>query len=594
MQIEDKLSNSLGPATFLCCRLQSCDLVQAMSFLSGGSECAANNNPLAQLSKRSELDTSLQSSIQNGSNLINSRSNQIHHDPMMNQNDKVMMNNFMNHHQNGSSQMNQPIFNHHSASSFNFRPLSTELNNINNSNNVSMIQPLQSNQNWSSEFQSSNVMSNGNHNLIQQQQQSQSQSQHLNMGQMSRAMPMNMPMMTRMPMMNQIPVQNNINALNNQQNMTSTQHQDSQVNQSNTVNWEDSFKQIEQEFQSNIPGINDPLVEIHEMNSSLDEANAYSSNIFDKYHDDYKFEEQNDFLHNPNAYEIGCKLMEGGAKLSEAALAFEAAIQEDPKHVDAWLKLGQVQIQNEKELHGIAALENCLLLDSKNLTALMSLAISYVNEGYDNAAFKTFENWIEAKYPDVVKQARNDDNNVSDDRYSLNKRITNLFLKAAQISPSGVSVDADVQTGLGVLFYSMEEYDKTLDCFQAAIRCNPNDALSWNRLGASYANSNRPEQAIEAYSKALQLNPNFVRARYNLGVSFINMGMYKDAVEHLLTGLSMHEVETPDGQVVSDTEQSSNLIETLKRAFLAMDRRDLIDKIKPGMNIQSFRSEYNV
>ncbi|GAV27272.1 hypothetical protein PMKS-000736 [Pichia membranifaciens] len=113
-------------------------------------------------------------------------------------------------------------------------------------------------------------------------------------------------------------------------------------------------------------------------------------------------------MNNPNAYEIGCRLMEGGAKLSEAALAFEAAVQEDPKHTEAWLKLGQVQIQNEKELHGITALENCLLIDPKNLTALMSLAISYVNEGYDNAAFKTFENWIEAKYPEVVAKARNE------------------------------------------------------------------------------------------------------------------------------------------------------------------------------------------
>lgn len=357
------------------------------------------------------------------------------------------------------------------------------------------------------------------------------------------------------------------------------------------VDWENQFKELEQEVQ------NDIIVE-DDFKSPLD-VNSDIKNPFlgfnEKYHDDYHFEENNEFLHNPNAYQIGCKLMEGGAKLSEAALAFEAAVQEDPKHVDAWLKLGQVQIQNEKELHGITALENCLLLDNKNLTALMSLAISYVNEGYDNAAYKTFENWIETKYPDVVAKARLENpNDTSDDRYSLNKRITDLFLKAAQLSPSGVNVDADVQTGLGVLFYSMEEYDKTLDCFQAAIRCNPNDALSWNRLGASYANSNRSEQAIEAYSKALQLNPNFVRARYNLGVSFINMGMHKDAVEHLLTGLSMHEVEGPDGMMVSDTEQSSNLIETLKRAFLAMDRRELIDKVRPGMNIQQFRKEYNV
>ena len=69
----------------------------------------------------------------------------------------------------------------------------------------------------------------------------------------------------------------------------------------------------------------------------------------------YSFDKDNQYMHNPNAYEIGCILMENGAKLSEAALAFEAAVQEDPGHVDAWLKLGLVQTQNEKELNGISA-----------------------------------------------------------------------------------------------------------------------------------------------------------------------------------------------------------------------------------------------
>lgn len=41
----------------------------------------------------------------------------------------------------------------------------------------------------------------------------------------------------------------------------------------------------------------------------------------------YEFEDsKNQYLNNPNAYKIGCILMENGAKLSEAAMAFEAAV----------------------------------------------------------------------------------------------------------------------------------------------------------------------------------------------------------------------------------------------------------------------------
>ena len=87
----------------------------------------------------------------------------------------------------------------------------------------------------------------------------------------------------------------------------------------------------------------------------------------------------------------------------------------------------------------------------------------------------------------------------------------------------------------------------------------PDDALLWNRLGATLgkkscfcltpqkkrkhttkstadiclfhffilhvlsANGDRSEEAIGAYRKALDIYPGFVRARYNLGISCINL-----------------------------------------------------------------------
>lgn len=77
-----------------------------------------------------------------------------------------------------------------------------------------------------------------------------------------------------------------------------------------------------------------------------------------------------------------------------------------------------------------------------------------------------------------------------------------------------------------------------MDCFQAALQVT-NDALLWNRLGATLANGGRSEEAVDAYRHALNLSPGFIRCRYNLGISCINLNAHRQAVDHLLTALNM-------------------------------------------------------
>ena len=146
--------------------------------------------------------------------------------------------------------------------------------------------------------------------------------------------------------------------------------------------------------------------------------------------------------------------------------------------------------------------------------------------------------------------------------------------------------------------------------------------LLWNRLGATLANSGRSEDAIAAYCKALAENPNFVRARYNLGVSCINIGCYPEAAAHLLGALDLHRVAGEQGmdqarEMVADGSnggagagagpniaddelermiqhnESSNLYDTLRRAFTGMGRRDLSEQVGPGMNLDRFRGEFD-
>lgn len=342
----------------------------------------------------------------------------------------------------------------------------------------------------------------------------------------------------------------------------------------------------------------------------------------------YIFEEENPFSQERDPFRLGIEIMNEGGNLSLAALAFEAAVQKDHQHVEAWSALGNVQAQNEKETPAIRAFEQTLKIDPSNLAALMGLAISYTNEGYDSTTHRTLERWLSVKYPEIISPQ--DLTPETDfgfaDRQLLHDKVTSLFIRAAQLSPQGNSMDPDVQVGLGVLFYGAEDHSKAVDCFEAALASTesgtsnrPDQAhLLWNRLGATLANSGRSEEAIAAYEKALMLKPNFVRARYNLGVSCINIGCFGEAAQHLLGALSMHRVVEKEGlervkEVIginwdpekgaglSDLEvermmamnQSTNLIETLRRVFGSMGRKDLAERVEMGMDVDSFRDEFD-
>jgi peroxin-5 len=204
-----------------------------------------------------------------------------------------------------------------------------------------------------------------------------------------------------------------------------------------------------------------------------------------------------------NAFEKGKTFLDNG-DIPSAVLCFEVAVKQEPENAEAWQYLGTSQAENEKDPNAIAALKKSLELNPNNPSVLMALAISYTNESYQNQALKMLNQWIKInpKYASLVPGGVNEEiagvEEIASSRIrGMELEMTQeLFLTAVQQNAASGVFDVDVQEALGVLFNLSSEYDKAVDCFQAAVEMSPENAKLWNRLGASYANGNKPVEVI--------------------------------------------------------------------------------------------------
>ena len=76
-----------------------------------------------------------------------------------------------------------------------------------------------------------------------------------------------------------------------------------------------------------------------------------------------------------------------------------------------------------------------------------------------------------------------------------------------------------------------KKYEKAIECYDKALKINPNDTEALNNKGVALYRLGRHEEAIECYDRALEINPNDAEAWYNKGNVLYELRRYKEAVE---------------------------------------------------------------
>src|SRR5690606_35830416 len=109
---------------------------------------------------------------------------------------------------------------------------------------------------------------------------------------------------------------------------------------------------------------------------------------------------------------------------------------------------------------------------------MLSLAISFTNESYDRGSHAMLLRWLRARFPDFPVPEETIKAMATNSAWDTHTRVTEVFLQLVRDQNSKGILDAEVQIGLGVLFYTNGEYDHAKDCFQAALSVRPTVRLS--------------------------------------------------------------------------------------------------------------------
>ena len=274
---------------------------------------------------------------------------------------------------------------------------------------------------------------------------------------------------------------------------------------------------------------------------------------------DRLFLNENRFLTNVNNEDLIDLAKEYLSKgdSENARMALEAEVNKNADNAEAWLNLGKMHTENDRDDLAMQCFLKANEADPFNGDALLALGISCTNEFDEFDAMIHIANWMKLhaaynKYFDQDNPILNYDmiryemenDRPDEDYYAKAVRIQNLksnfYNEMGNLMENILNEnqkDLDLLIAMGISNFIQHNNDKAIINFRRAVDNFPNDYTAWNKLGAILAHSNMNEEAINTYKKALGLKPNFPRCWSNMGLAHFNLKNYDEAVRCFLTAL---------------------------------------------------------
>lgn len=146
-------------------------------------------------------------------------------------------------------------------------------------------------------------------------------------------------------------------------------------------------------------------------------------------------------------------------------------------------------------------------------------------------------------------------------------RALECYDNALRLNPQS----AEAYNNRGLTYYHLNRFAEAVSDFDKAIAINPAFAQAYNNRGIVRYAQGQPATAISDYTTAIQFNPNFAYALNNRGNAYAMTGQYQNALNDLQTAVSLAkndaEIHNNLGSVYFSTKRYNDAVAEYTRAI---------------------------
>ena len=193
---------------------------------------------------------------------------------------------------------------------------------------------------------------------------------------------------------------------------------------------------------------------------------------------------------------------------------FERATELDSNYPEAWYQAGFC--------YGVLGRHQDALKASRQAAKLRpEWAEAHVNIGASSYALAQYK-----EAADAYRLALRIED-TADTQYALGLTLSRLnrtdeeilaYRRAITMKPD----HANALDRLGAAYFKLKRYGESAAAYEQLKTYKP-DAKTYNSLGESYLELNKPDDSLQAFNSALGYDPEFDKARYNLGRTYLKL-----------------------------------------------------------------------